>query len=223
MGLVGNYELIIRLVMRKNVRYSYFRMARFLKYKAERAEKDLDHLHVSRLMRKSLMTSQHCPDFPRASPVVRSPYRLAPYPVNVRTCRTSSKNSKRVYSTKSRTNGEQPVLLSRRKRLFRRECVLTTQKEARSPPETILDLLKTENVVAPNFFKVRILVLKEVQILDMWSTERRVIYTDHEEVSQYISPQKEVEYAPKPVDRASSDYEFEITNHPGNANVVADA
>ncbi|GKC07053.1 putative reverse transcriptase domain-containing protein [Tanacetum coccineum] len=88
------YEKIVR-IFSSNVR--------FLKFKARGRKRILDHLHVSRLMRKSLMTSAlseislkyfqmicwvylmvrmrlefRIDLIPGASPVVRSPYRLAP-------------------------------------------------------------------------------------------------------------------------------------------------
>ncbi|GJW57385.1 hypothetical protein Tco_0104116 [Tanacetum coccineum] len=76
-------------------------MAKFLKFKARSRKRTLDHLRISRLIRKSLMDIRVVRDFPEvfpddllglpyvqevefridlipgASPVVRSPYRLA--------------------------------------------------------------------------------------------------------------------------------------------------
>ncbi|GKA97914.1 putative reverse transcriptase domain-containing protein [Tanacetum coccineum] len=49
-----------------------FRMARFLKFKARGQKRIFVHLHVSRLMRKSLMT------YVLSETSLRSPYRLAP-------------------------------------------------------------------------------------------------------------------------------------------------
>ncbi|GJR66799.1 putative reverse transcriptase domain-containing protein [Tanacetum coccineum] len=132
-ALIDCYEKIVRIPLP---------MARFLKFKARGRKRILDHLHVSRLMRKSLMTivsyeftesmSSDCLGLPHEvrrldfaidrsqarSPVVRSPLPVSPFKIVTGIVRTSSKElqGEGFYSTKSLTSGEHLCSLSRRRR-----------------------------------------------------------------------------------------------------------
>ncbi|GJZ68986.1 putative reverse transcriptase domain-containing protein, partial [Tanacetum coccineum] len=104
-ALNTSYEVELadgKVIVMKRLSVFLFRMARFLKYKARGRKRNLDHLRVSRLTKKKLDDIWVVRDFPEvfpddlsglppvreiefcidlipgASPVVKSPYRLAP-------------------------------------------------------------------------------------------------------------------------------------------------
>ncbi|GJY38077.1 putative reverse transcriptase domain-containing protein [Tanacetum coccineum] len=104
-ALNTSYEVELadgKVIVMKRLSIFLFRMARFLKYKARGRKRILDHLRVSRLMKKKLDDIRVVRDFPEVfpddlsglppvreiefridlipgtSPVVKSPYRLAP-------------------------------------------------------------------------------------------------------------------------------------------------
>ncbi|GJR92679.1 putative reverse transcriptase domain-containing protein [Tanacetum coccineum] len=159
---------------------------------------------------------------PGASPVVKSPYRLAPSEM-LELSNQLKELQEKGFIRPSHSPWGAPVLFVKKKD----GAMRIRAKVTRDASRTVEDNEKNYTITRPGIGCGGVRELGAVVFaLKIWRHylygTKSVIYTDHKSL-QYIFDQKELNMRQRRWIELLSDYECEIKYHPGKANVVADA